>query len=81
MFPIVLSAVVIYVLKLVSMDILIIKMAIAAFALLWATLSNFEESLGSISFMNVIIEEQKKIIAIYPIFLFYLFIDWFILFI
>lgn len=31
--------------------------------------------------MNVIIVEDKKYIATYPIFLFYLFIDWFTLFI
>lgn len=37
--------------------------------------------LGSISFMNVLIEDDKKYIATYPIFLFYLFIDWFTLFI
>jgi protein YIPF6 len=37
--------------------------------------------IGSISFMNVIIDEDKNIIAIYPIFLFYLFIAWFVIFI
>ena len=31
--------------------------------------------------MNVIIDPKKNIIAIYPIFLFYLFIDWFLIFI
>ncbi len=31
--------------------------------------------------MNVIIEPEKNIIAIYPIFLFYMFIDWFLIFI
>ncbi len=31
--------------------------------------------------MNVLIEENKKVIAIYPIFIFYLFIGWFVLFI
>jgi hypothetical protein len=41
----------------------------------------FPGHLGSISFMNVIIEEDKNIIAIYPIFLFYLFIAWFVIFI
>jgi hypothetical protein len=39
------------------------------------------DHLGSISFMNVIIEPEKNVIAIYPIFLFYLFIDWFLIFI
>ena len=39
------------------------------------------EYLGSISFMNVIIHDDKNIIATYPIFLFYLFIDWFVIFI
>jgi hypothetical protein len=38
-------------------------------------------NVGSISFMNVIIEEDKNVIAIYPIFLFYLFIAWFVIFI
>jgi hypothetical protein len=32
-----------------------------------------------LSFMNVLIEDNKKYIATYPIFLFYLFIDWFTL--
>ena len=31
--------------------------------------------------MNVMIDEDKNYIATYPIFIFYLFIDWFILFI
>jgi hypothetical protein len=37
--------------------------------------------LGSVSFMNVIIDPKKNLIAIYPIVLFYLFIDWFLIFI
>lgn len=36
---------------------------------------------GSISFMNVMIDENKKYIAVYPIFMFYAFIAWFTLFI
>lgn len=80
-FPIVLAAAGIYALKILGIHLLIIKIAISAVALLWSTFSKVCNILGSISFMNVLIEDEKKYIATYPIFLFYLFIDWFTLFI
>jgi hypothetical protein len=81
-FPIVLSAAAIYVFKFIGINILPIKLIIAGVALVWSSFSKFLYLiLGSISFMNVMIEDNKKYIATYPIFLFYLFIDWFTLFI
>lgn len=80
-FPIVLAAFAAYVLKTLTIHSLLIKIMIAGVALVWSTLSIGWYDVGSISFMNVMIEEEKKYIATYPIFMFYLFIDWFILFI
>lgn len=80
-FPIVLAAVAIYVFKILGIRLLPIKIAVSGVALLWSTFSTPSIILGSISFMNVMIEDEKKYIATYPIFLFYLFIDWFTLFI
>jgi hypothetical protein len=36
---------------------------------------------GSISFMNVIIDDEKKAPTLFPIFLFYLYLVWFVIFI
>jgi hypothetical protein len=36
-------------------------------------------NLASIGFLSQIIEEKKKILATYPIMLFYLFLSWFVL--
>lgn len=80
-FPIVIAAVAIYVFKLVGIHILPIKIIVSGVALVWSTFSIWCFIIGSISFMNVLIEDNKKYIATYPIFLFYLFIDWFTLFI
>ena len=78
-FPIVIAAVAIYVFKLVGIHILPIKIIVSGVALVWSTFSIWCFIIGSISFMNVLIEDNKKYIATYPIFLFYLFIDWFTL--
>jgi hypothetical protein len=80
-FPILLSAIAIYMIKGIGIHYLLIKIIISGVALLWSTFSSNLNKLGSISFMNVLIEENKKYIATFPIFLFYLFIDWFTLFI
>lgn len=80
-FPIVLAAIAVYILKQVGITLFLLKLAIAAVTLVWSTLGTLLSYEGSISFMNVIIEEDKNVIAIYPIFLFYLFIAWFVIFI
>ena len=80
-FPIVLAAALIYALKILGLNALFLKMIVAAVALIWSTLSKIAMMIGSISFMNVMIEEDKNYIATYPVFMFYLFIDWFTLFI
>lgn len=80
-FPIVLASVAIYVFKIMGIHLLILKIIVSGVALVWSTFSTHPWYSGSISFMNVLIEDDKKFIATYPIFLFYLFIDWFTLFI
>ena len=80
-FPIVLGAAIMGLLKIFGVNIFILRLVIAIVCLIWAGLSKILIDEGSISFMNVIIDPKKNIIAIYPIFLFYLFIDWFLIFI
>ena len=80
-FPIVLGAILVAILRIFHADFLILKLALAIICLVWAAMSTFWFTVGSISFMNVIIDPKKNVIAIYPIFLFYLFIDWFLIFI
>lgn len=80
-FPIVLGAAIMGLFKILHMDIFILRLIVAILCLIWAGLSTSFPTSGSISFMNVIIDPKKNIIAIYPIFLFYLFIDWFLIFI
>lgn len=56
-FPIVLAAAGIYVLKIFTINFLLIKLAIAGTAIVWSTLSKFLfKKKGSLSFMNVLIE-------------------------
>jgi len=38
----------------------------------WSTTS-------SIGFMGALVSEDKKLLAVYPVFLFYLFLSWFVL--
>lgn len=71
-FPINIGAVGIYLLK--SMLPFILKLAIVIASFLWSSLS-------SVAFVSSMIDESKKVIAVYPIFLFYLFLSWFCLFI
>lgn len=73
-FPVNIAALVIVLLKGVKVNLLLIKMVIVGVAVLWSTVS-------SITFTSVIVDPGKRAIAIYPIFLFYLFIAWFALFI
>jgi hypothetical protein len=80
-FPILLAAISIYLIKGIGIHYLLIKIIISGVALIWSTFSNEHCNIGSISFMNVLIDDSKKYIATFPIFLFYLFIDWFTLFI
>lgn len=73
-FPINIAAFVIVILKSMRADFLVLKLAITGLALAWSTMS-------SISFTAVSIADEKRLINVYPIFLFYLFIAWFLLFI
>ena len=80
-FPIVLGAVIMALLKAVNVNFFILRLALAILCLIWSVMSKNIPNIGSISFMNVIIDPKKNLIAIYPIFLFYLFIAWFLIFI
>ena len=73
-FPINIAALIIILLKTMNADFLVLKIVITGIALIWSTMS-------SISFTAVSISEEKRLINVYPIFLFYLFIAWFLLFI
>lgn len=55
-FPIVLAAVGIYLLKIIGIHSLFIKVIIAGVTLVWSTLSIKLRYIGSISFMNVMID-------------------------
>ncbi|KAM3140573.1 hypothetical protein pb186bvf_007385 [Paramecium bursaria] len=52
----------------------LIRLGITGLAFLWSSFS-------SLSFMGSMMNEDKKLISVYPIFLFYLFLSWFCLFI
>lgn len=73
-FPVNLAALAVVLLKGMHINLLLFKAVLVAVAVVWSTVS-------SITFTRVIVEEGKRAIAIYPIFLFYLFIAWFVLFI
>lgn len=73
-FPVNLAALAVVLLKGMHINLLLFKAVLVGVAVVWSTIS-------SITFTRVIVEEGKRIIAIYPIFLFYLFIAWFVLFI
>ncbi len=55
-FPIVLAAGAIYLLKILTINFLLIKLGIAGVTIIWSTLSNYKLNEGSLSFMNVLIE-------------------------
>ncbi|CAD8088416.1 unnamed protein product [Paramecium primaurelia] len=51
-----------------------LRIIIVGVAFLWSTFS-------SLSFMSSMMNEEKKVISVYPIFLFYMFLSWFCIFI
>ncbi|CAK83628.1 unnamed protein product (macronuclear) [Paramecium tetraurelia] len=51
-----------------------LRLIIVGVAFLWSTFS-------SLSFMSSMMNEEKKVISVYPIFLFYMFLSWFCIFI
>jgi hypothetical protein len=50
----------------------IVKFIMIIIAFIWSSLS-------SVAFMSSIIEEKRKLLAVYPVVLFYLFLSWFVL--
>ena len=69
-FPLNIASIVIFLLK--SILPMIAKMGIACFAFLWASYS-------SVGFISSMVIPEKKGLAAFPVFLFYLFLSWFIL--
>jgi hypothetical protein len=57
------------------------KLPIAIAAFIWSSICKYllNKNIASVGFMSQMIEQKKKILATYPIFLFYLFLSWFIL--
>lgn len=55
-FPIVLAAIAVYILKKVGVEFFLLKLAIAGVSLVWSTMGIYHPNKGSVSFMNVIIE-------------------------
>ena len=69
-FPVNLAAIIIAITK--AFLPFFVRALIVIFGFLWATAS-------SINFMKSLVDEKKKILAVYPVFLFYLFLSWFVL--
>jgi len=62
----------------------IIKLILVGLSFGWSTLCiyiiilrNFLKKLASVGFMSTLVSEERKILAVYPVFLFYLFLAWF----
>ena len=72
-FPILVVALVIMILKsYLTGGMFLIRALLVAGGFLWSTFS-------SIGFMGALVEPNKKMLAVYPVFLFYLFLSWFVL--
>ena len=56
-----------------------LKLLLVAISFIWATLCTNPINLGSVSFIGELIPSRKRKLALYPIFLFYLFLSWFVL--
>jgi hypothetical protein len=57
-----------------------IKLILVAISFAWSTLCMnyfYLTSLASVSFMSTLVNDERKILAVYPVFLFYLFLAWF----
>lgn len=60
----------------------IVKLVLVLGCFGWSTFCNYYVSIfiiASIGFMSSLVSEQKKVLAVYPVFLFYLFLAWFAL--
>jgi len=44
---------------------------------LYYYIEKFFKKLASVGFMSTLVSEERKILAVYPVFLFYLFLAWF----
>eukprot|EP01017_Pseudomicrothorax_dubius_P022410 TRINITY_DN2426_c0_g1_i1.p1 TRINITY_DN2426_c0_g1~~TRINITY_DN2426_c0_g1_i1.p1 ORF type:complete len:226 (+),score=49.08 TRINITY_DN2426_c0_g1_i1:154-831(+) len=50
----------------------LIRLAIVGLGFAWSTMS-------SVAFMGALVTDEKKVLGVYPVFLFYLFLAWFVL--
>ncbi|EGR28222.1 hypothetical protein IMG5_181510 [Ichthyophthirius multifiliis] len=71
-FPINISSFIVIFLPTTNFLLFLIKMFFCAVGLAWSTKA-------SIPFMAVLVSEEKKLLAVYPVLLFYLFLSWFAL--
>ncbi|EGR33033.1 hypothetical protein IMG5_063190 [Ichthyophthirius multifiliis] len=72
-FPIVIASIIITAFKFIVQN-FIYKLIVVGISYLWSSTS-------SIAFMSSILPQEKKVLGVYPIFLFFLFVAWFCLFI
>ena len=66
------ASLVIAVMKIMFLNYYFVKIFVVAAGFLWSTTS-------SIGFMGGLVQNEKKMLAVYPVFLFYLFLAWFVL--
>ena len=76
LFPIDLAALII---KICTFLPIYVKFVICMVAFLWSSMCILICKLASIGFMSQLIQNDKKMLATYPIFLFYLFLAWFVI--
>lgn len=60
---------------------IITKIILLSISFVWSTygISYFIILLASVGFMEALVSEDKRILAVYPVFLFYLFLSWYCL--
>lgn len=59
----------------------IVKLCLVIFTFIWSTYCkyNYFKIPASTGFMSALVSEDKRILAVYPVFLFYLFLAWYCL--
>jgi len=71
-FPLTVAAIVCFLFKLMGLGIMPVRMVVVVVGFIWATRA-------SVVFIAKIIAEERKVLAVYPVFFFYTFISWMIL--
>jgi len=57
----------------------VVKFIIAITCFLWSSICKLILTLASSAFLGQVIKEDKKMLVIYPVYLFFLFLTWFVL--